>query len=123
MAVAGSVADTLSKALRGRCPRCGKGPLFVKLLELPPSCAACGLDYTQFDPGDGPAVFGILIVGAIVAGGALWLEFTFSPPLWVQAAIWIPGIAVLSLGFLRLAKALLVVLQYRNQAQEGRRVK
>ncbi|MGC8534307.1 MAG: DUF983 domain-containing protein [Rhizomicrobium sp.] len=123
MASSGSFADTLAKALRGRCPRCGKGALFSRLLDLAPACPQCGLDYTQFDPGDGPAVFGILIVGAIVAGGALWLEFTFSPPLWVQAVIWIPGIAALSLGFLRLAKALLVVLQYRNEAQEGRRVK
>ena len=123
MARPGSFTDTLTKALRGRCPRCGNGGLFSKLLDLAPACTQCGLDYTQFDPGDGPAVFGILIVGAIVAGSALWLEFTFSPPLWVQAVIWIPGIVALSLGFLRLAKALLVVLQYRNEAQEGRRVK
>ncbi len=37
-------------------------------------------------PGDGPMVFGILIVGAIVCGLALWVEFTLSPPLWVHAA-------------------------------------
>ena len=123
MAQPGSFADILLKTLRGRCPRCGNGPLFTRLLDLAPACAHCGLDYAQFDPGDGPAVFGILIVGAIVAGGALWLEFTFSPPLWLQAVIWIPGIAALSLGFLRLAKALLVVLQYRNEAKEGRRIK
>ena len=32
----------------------------------------------MFDAGDGPMVFGILIVGAIVCGLALWVEFTFS---------------------------------------------
>ena len=32
----------------------------------------------MFDAGDGPVVFGILIVGAIVCGLALWVEFTFS---------------------------------------------
>jgi len=36
----------------------------------------------MFDAGDGPMVFGILIVGAIVCGLALWVEFTFQPPLW-----------------------------------------
>lgn len=123
MAQAGGAADTLSKVLLARCPRCGKGALFAGLLNLHPQCPACGLDYAGFDPGDGPAVFGILIVGAVVAAGALWIEFTFSPPLWVQAAIWVPGIFILSIGFLRLAKSALVVLQYRNQAQEGRRVK
>ncbi len=113
--------NTLHAALFGRCPRCGKGPLFKGLLTLHHNCPACGLDYSVFDPGDGPAVFGILIVGAIVAGMALWVEFTFSPPLWVHLVLWAPTIAILSTGFLRLAKSLLVVLQYKHKAQEGRR--
>ena len=50
----------------------------------------------MFDAGDGPAVFGILIVGAIVAALALWVEFTFSPPYWVHAVLWIPLIVILS---------------------------
>lgn len=122
MAKAGGAADTLTKAVWGRCPRCGKGRLFSGLLGLAPSCKACGLDFSGFDPGDGPAVFVILIVGAIAAGGALWVEFTFNPPIWVHAAIWIPGVLLLSVVFLRLAKGLLVVLQYRNSAHEGRRM-
>ena len=90
---------------------------------FPPKCSVCGLDYGLFDPGDGPAVFVILIVGAIVAAGALYVEFTFSPPYWVHAVIWLPTIAILTFVFLRLAKSILVVLQYKHQAQEGRRVK
>lgn len=113
---------TFEAAVFGRCPRCGKGALFKGFLNLQASCGSCGLDYSVFDPGDGPAVFGILIVGAIVAAGALWVEFTFAPPLWVHALLWIPAIAILSTGFLRLAKSLLVVLQYKHKAQEGRRV-
>ena len=121
MTVAGA-PNTFRAALFGRCPRCVKGPLFAGYLTLQPRCAACGLDYSVFDPGDGPAVFVILIVGAIVAGGALYVEFTFRPPYWVHAVIWVPMIAILTFGFLRLAKSLLVVLQYKHQAQEGRRV-
>ena len=45
----------------------------------------------MFDAGDGPAVFGILIVGAIVGGLALYVEFTFSPPYWVHAVLWMPA--------------------------------
>lgn len=114
--------STFHAALFGRCPRCGKGPLFKGLLTLYPNCPACGLDYAVFDPGDGPAVFGILIVGGIVAALALWVEFTFSPPLWVHIVLWVPTIAILSTGFLRLAKSLLIVLQYKHKAQEGQRV-
>ncbi len=74
----------------------------------------------MFDTGDGPAVFGILIVGAIVAGGALYVEFTFHPPLWVHAMLWGPLIVILTLGFLRLSKSALLVLQYKHKAGEGR---
>ena len=53
-------------ALLGLCPRCGKGKLFDGYLDVAKSCTSCGLDYAMFDAGDGPAVFVILIVGAIV---------------------------------------------------------
>jgi uncharacterized protein (DUF983 family) len=104
----------------GLCPRCGKGKLFSGYLKLAPRCASCGLDYSGFDAGDGPTVFVILIVGAIVTGGALILEVNVQPPYWVHAAVWIPATAILTLVFLRLAKALLLVLQYKHQAREGR---
>jgi uncharacterized protein (DUF983 family) len=114
---------TVHMALSGLCPRCGKGPLFAGYLTLAPKCSACDLDYSVFDPGDGPAVFVILIVGAIVAAGALYVEFTFHPPYWVHAVIWLPAITILTFALLRLAKSTLVVLQYKHQAQEGRRIK
>ena len=83
-------------------------------------CAVCDLDLRGNDAGDGPAVFVILIVGAIVAGGALFVEFTFQPPYWVHAVIWLPTIVILTFVLLRLAKAALLVLQYKHRAGEGR---
>jgi uncharacterized protein (DUF983 family) len=103
-----------------RCPRCGVGRLFDGFLEVAPRCTACGLDYASFDPGDGPAVFTVLIVGAIVAGSALFVEVHFQPPLWLHMVIWIPTILILSIALLRFVKALLLVLQYRHKAGEGR---
>lgn len=111
---------TLRAAVFALCPRCGKGKLFDGYLTIGKRCSACGLDYAMFDAGDGPAVFVILIVGAIVAGGALILEANVSPPYWVHAVIWLPATVILTVVFLRLAKALLLVLQYKNQAREGR---
>jgi len=115
--------STIRAALFARCPRCGNGPLFSGFLKLARACSACGLDYSRFDPGDGPAVFVILIVGAIAAGGALFVEFTFRPPYWVHAVIWIPLVTVLSVWLLRLMKSILVVLEHKHEAQEGRLVK
>jgi len=110
-------------ALFGRCPRCGQGKLFDGYLSVARNCGACGLDYAMFDAGDGPAVFVILIVGAVVCAGALYVEFTFQPPYWVHAVLWIPTIAILTFVLLRLAKSLLLVLQYKHRAGEGRLTK
>ena len=60
-------------ALRGlacKCPRCGKGKIYSGFLTLAPRCEACGLDYAFMDSGDGPAIFMIMIAGAIVVGCA-----------------------------------------------------
>jgi uncharacterized protein (DUF983 family) len=112
--------STATAALLSRCPRCGKGQLFEGYLRVRPGCESCGLDFSGFDAGDGPAVFVILIVGFIVAGGALVLEAAVSPPYWVHAVVWVPTVAILSVLFLRLAKSTLLVLQYKHQAREGR---
>jgi uncharacterized protein (DUF983 family) len=104
-----------------RCPRCGKGKLYRGFLALKDRCEACGLDYAQADTGDGPAVFIIFIVGAIVVFAALMVELKAMPPYWVHAVLWPPLILGLSLGLLRPAKALMMALQYRHQASEGGR--
>lgn len=116
----GSAPSTLASALLGRCPRCGEGPLFAGYLHVASRCDRCGLEYAMFDVGDGASVFVILIVGFIVVGAALGVEVTWSPPYWVHAVLWIPAIAILTLGGLRLAKSTLMVLQYKHQAHEGR---
>jgi len=115
--------SVLSASLKGRCPRCGKGKLFQGYLAVRSSCTSCGLDFSGFEAGDGPAVFVILIVGAIVAGGALLLEIAFQPPYWVHALIWGPVLVILSLALLRPLKAVLIVLQHKHKAEEGRRVR
>ncbi|WEX07824.1 DUF983 domain-containing protein [Chelativorans sp. AA-79] len=112
--------DPVRAGLSGRCPRCGEGRLFSGFLTVGRRCANCGLDYSFADAGDGPAVFVILIIGFIVVGLALWMEVSTNAPLWLHFVLWIPLILVLSLTALRLIKGLLIALQYRNEAAEGR---
>jgi uncharacterized protein (DUF983 family) len=106
--------------MRGRCPRCGEGRLFKGFLGLEERCQACGLDYDFSDAGDGPAVFIIMIVGFIVVGLALFVEFTFEPPFWVHVILWVPLVLILAIGLLRPLKGLMIAQQYKHRAQEGR---
>ena len=111
--------DPLASALAGRCPRCAAQGLFAGPVKFADKCRGCGLDFAAFNVGDGPAAFLNLIVGAIVTGGAIWLELALSPPFWVHV-IWLPVTAGLTVLGLRLGKAALLAQEYRHRAREGR---
>jgi uncharacterized protein (DUF983 family) len=115
-----SLGESIARGLRGRCPRCGEGALFHHFLQVRPRCERCGLDLAFADAGDGPAVFVILIAGFIVAGAALITEVKYAPPLWVHALLWAPLAVLVCVGPLRPLKGLMIALQYRFQAAEGR---
>ena len=107
-------------ALGGLCPRCGAKTLFDGLASFAPKCGACGLDFTTFNVGDGPAAFLTLILGAIVTAMAIAVELTWHPPLWLHMLIWIPVTAAGVVLSLRAAKGALIAAEYRNAAREGR---
>jgi uncharacterized protein (DUF983 family) len=107
-------------ALRGLCPRCGNRTLFAGLTAFAPKCRACGLDFAGFNVGDGPAAFLIFIVGGVTVALAIAVDLSLSPPWWVHVLLWLPLAAALTVGLLRLSKALLLVLEYRQRAREGR---
>lgn len=105
--------------LRGRCPRCGEGELFVGFLKFADSCAVCGLDYSGEDAGDGPAVFIMFAVGFIVVPMALVAEVVFRPPLWLHFMLWLPLTAGLSLALMRPFRAIMFALQHQHSAAQG----
>jgi uncharacterized protein (DUF983 family) len=108
-------ASLLTLALLCRCPGCGRGRLFKGLLTVADRCTVCGLDLSAEDAGDGPAVFVILILGAVVVALAILVEAKLAPPLWVHAVIWPPVILAGAIGMLRPLKAGLIALQYRHR--------
>jgi len=122
-APASGAAPSLAAAtFEGLCPRCGARTLFAGLARFAPACRSCGLDFTSFNVGDGPAAFLILIVGAIVAGGAILLDQALSPPWWVHL-VWLPVGMALTVFGLRIGKAALVYQEDRHRAREGQIVK
>ena len=101
-----------------RCPRCAKGKLYDGFLTVAERCSVCGLNLGAHDSGDGPAVFVILILGFVVVGLAIWLEFTFFPPIWVHMLLWPPLILGGALLLLRLLKGILIGLQYKHNVDD-----
>jgi uncharacterized protein (DUF983 family) len=106
--------------LTASCPACGKGKLFRGGLTLRDTCAVCGQSFAAADPGDGPAVFAIFILGFVILGGALMLEFRVGPPWWVHVLLWGIVTPVFAFFLLRVLKATLIALQFKHKAQEAR---
>jgi uncharacterized protein (DUF983 family) len=114
-----TLSQTVLRGLACRCPRCGQGRLFDGFLTLRRRCEVCELDYAFIDTGDGPAIFIIMIAGAIVVAAALIVEVKYQPPFWVHAALWLPLILVTTLLPLRAMKSLLIALQFHHKAAPG----
>jgi uncharacterized protein (DUF983 family) len=116
------LGTTIWSGLIGRCPACHQGKLYDGYLTLAPRCEICGLDYDFADSGDGPAVFVILITGFIVVGAALLVEVFYQPPYWLHALVWGALALILPLLLLRSFKGVLIALQFRHKAEEGKLV-
>jgi uncharacterized protein (DUF983 family) len=115
----------LQSAMRGlacKCPRCGQGKMYAGFLTLAPACDHCGLDYAFIDTGDGPAIFIIMLAGAVVVAAALIVEIKYQPPYWLHAALWLPLILATTLLPLRAMKSLLIALQFHHKAAPGQLV-
>ncbi|MEM9633892.1 MAG: DUF983 domain-containing protein [Pseudomonadota bacterium] len=112
--------NPVTAGLSGRCPRCGQGKLFDGFLDIKKSCSACGLDFSFADSGDGPAVFVIMIVGFIVVALVLLVELSYQPPIWLHLILWLPLTVLLAGSTLRPLKGLMIALQFRHKAEEGR---
>lgn len=107
-------------AFKGACPQCGAPSLFAGWIKFADRCPECGLDYTAFNVGDGPAAFLTLIIGTIIVALSVWLELAAEPPLWLHLLIWPPVTVAMVVFSLRWAKGALLALEYRNAAREGR---
>ena len=105
-------SDAARLAARASC--------FRGYLTLADRCNHCGLDYSFADAGDGAIIFVILVAGFILVGGALFVEMRYAPPYWVHAILWGPLAILVTLGLLRPFKGILIALQFKHKAQEGR---
>jgi len=87
-------------------------------MDLRDVCAECGLDFSQNDSADGPAVFLIFILGALLVPLALFTDSLFDWPLWLHGIVW--GVAALGLtvGSLRPLKAYIIALQYKHRPDD-----
>jgi len=84
-----------ARALRLRCPHCGRGPLLRSWFTLLPRCAACGLSFERDEREDywlGAYLLNFMVTEVVFAGLVLavllatWPEPAWSLLTWLGAA-------------------------------------
>ena len=104
--------------LRGaacRCPKCGNGRLYGGYLQTADQCSACDLELHHHRADDAPPYFTMVIVGHVVIGLVLFAEMSYSPPVWVHMALWLPLALIMSLALMRPIKGVIIGLQWALQ--------
>ena len=94
----------IRRGLRCRCPNCGEGRLFRRYLKVKPRCEVCGTDNTIYPSDDFPPYLTILLVGHLIVPAFVFVDLTYEPAMWIEAAIWLPATLILSLLVLPLMK-------------------
>lgn len=112
-------ANLMKAAAMGECPRCGSRTLFKSVVSFADRCSSCGLDYSRFNVGDGPAAFLTLAIGTVLAILAIVVDQSFHPPFWVHVILWVPLTIGLVLYGLRIAKGMLLIVEYNRSAREA----
>ena len=102
-----------ARALRLRCPRCGRAPLFRGWFAMNTVCAVCdlrferapgywiGAIYVNYGVTVGIAVTGFFLLRALAGWDTPW-----------QLALWGPFVVVFPLWFFRYSRSLWLALEY-----------
>ena len=102
------VLRALRNGARRRCPRCGRGRVFIGYAAVAPACPDCGLDLTPFRADATPHYFTVLIVALLIMPAIVILEQVDHPPTWLHLALWIPLTLVLTFCLLPSVKGAVI---------------
>jgi uncharacterized protein (DUF983 family) len=107
-----NVWQAMRRGWAQHCPNCGEGRLYGKYLKVNDLCPKCGTELFHQRADDAPPYFVMTITAHVVVGGILIVERLYSPPTWVQLAIWMPVLVLLSLWLLPRVKGTLIGYQW-----------
>lgn len=110
-----AVWPAVLNGMRLRCPKCGKGHMFRAYLKVADKCDVCGEELFHHRADDMPPYLSILIVGHVIVGLMLEMEFHAEIAPWVYLATMVPAAIILPLALLPSIKGAIVGLQWANR--------
>ncbi len=105
----------LTTAFKHKCPSCGRGDIYERILEVKSKCNVCGQRLKDHDAGDGPVFFAMFISGILITSLAFFVEIYLMIPLVLHIIIWLPVTIGLSIFLLKITKSWLIAMQYLHK--------
>jgi uncharacterized protein (DUF983 family) len=107
------VARAEARALRLRCPRCGRAPLFRGWFSMNTVCAVCDLRFERA-PGYwiGAIYVNYGVTVTIAVGGYFLLRVLAGWETAAELALWVPFVIVFPLWFFRYARSVWLGLEF-----------
>jgi uncharacterized protein (DUF983 family) len=112
-----STGSAIARGALGRCPRCGQGHILHRYLKVVEKCSVCGEAYGHFRADDAPPWLTILIVGHITVPVILAIEENYQIAMWVELAIYLPIVVLLTLAILPRCKGAILGLLWAMKAE------
>jgi uncharacterized protein (DUF983 family) len=107
------LGEAIRRGLVGRCPACGRGPMFRSYLKVVNNCKVCGEDLSHARADDAPAYLTMLVVCHVVGAGVLMFDNTWPQMSLVFTAVfWLTVTVVASLLLLPRMKGAVVGQQW-----------
>ena len=117
----GRVLRILGRAVRLRCPRCGRTPLYRGAFAMHARCAACGLRYEREQGYFVGAIYINYAATVVVAAGTvLAADALLGLTLAEQLALGIAAAALVPLAFFRYSRSVWLSVGYLTSADEWR---
>ncbi len=107
--------SALARGARGRCPSCGKTPLFGRFLKPVSECVSCGQSWTGHSADDMPAYLVVLVIGHILIPFVVAANLKFNLSTGLQMALW-PALAMfLAVLLIQPAKGIVIGFQWAQR--------
>jgi uncharacterized protein (DUF983 family) len=107
------LGEAIRRGLVGRCPACGRGPMFRSYLKVVNNCKVCGEDLSHARADDAPAYLTMLVVCHMVGAGVLMFDNAWPQvSLVITAVFWLTVTVVASLLLLPRMKGAVVGQQW-----------
>lgn len=116
-----SLAATLWRGARGRCPRCGAGRIFARWLKPVAACPQCGLDISGQRADDFPAYIALFVTGHVLAPVLIMMVLEWELSALAVLAIIVPLAMAMMAAMLQPAKGAVIGLQWWNGMHGFRR--